>query len=263
MELGLKGKSVVVTGGGSNIGRGIVLAFAREGTNITIGDIDTASAERVAGQARAQGALAVQVVKTDVTDLAGVKAMMRAAGQAFGAVDILVNNVGWDKLMYFTKTTPDLWERIIRINYLGNINCTSAALEVMIPQGGGSIVSIGSDASRQGEPREAVYGGTKAAISAFMKTIARENGRYGIRCNVVCPGVTVPDPEETGEASMWKKVSDMFTPEQLEAIAKSLPLRRIGKPEDVANAVVFLSSPAAGYITGQVLSASGGYSMVG
>jgi len=135
----------------------------------------------------------------------------------------------------------------------------------MVPRNAGSIVSISSDASRQGEPREAVYGGVKAAINSFMKTIAKENGRYGIRCNVVCPGVTIPSTiEEVGTTSMWVDAGSMFTPEQLEKIAKSLPLRKVGRPQDIANAVVFLSSAkAAGHVTGQVLSVSGGYSMIG
>ena len=126
-------------------------------------------------------------------------------------------------------------------------------------------MSISSDASRQGEQREAVYGGVKAAINSFMKSIAKENGRAGIRCNVVCPGVTIPeDHDEVGETSMWHDQDSMFTDEQLEKVARSLPLRKIGRPRDVANAVVFLASDAAaGHITGQVLSVSGGYSMIG
>ncbi len=135
----------------------------------------------------------------------------------------------------------------------------------MIPQQRGSIVAISSDASRQGEPREAVYGGVKAAINSFMKTVAKENGRAGIRCNVVCPGVTIPeDDEEVGENSMWRDPRTRCSqPEQLEKVARSLPLRKIGRPRDVANAVVFLASDVAGHITGQVLSVSGGYTMVG
>ena len=263
MELDLKGKSVVVTGGGSNIGRGIVLAYAREGASITIGDIDEGQAQKVAARAREEGAHAVQVVKIDVTDSAQVDGMFGAAKAAYGKVDVLVNNVGWDKLMFFTQTTPEFWERVIRINYIGVLNCTRAALALMIPQNGGSIVSISSDASRQGEPREAVYGGVKAAINSFMKTIAKENGRYGIRCNVVCPGVTIPEiDEEVGSTSMWSS-GEMFTPEQLEKVAQSLPLRAIGRPSDIASAVVFLSSARANYVTGQVLSVSGGYSMIG
>ncbi|MEM7542686.1 MAG: SDR family oxidoreductase [Pseudomonadota bacterium] len=264
MDLGLKDKSVIVTGGGSNIGRAIVLAFAREGAKITIGDIDTPQAETVASEAKASGAAAAQVCACDVTELAQVEAMFERATANHGGLDVLVNNVGWDQLMFFTQTTPDFWEKIIRINFVGNLNCTYTALGIMAPQGHGAIVSLSSDASRQGEPREAVYGGMKAGVNSFMKTIAKENGRNGIRCNVVCPGVTIPeDDDEVGDTSMWANKDDMFTPEQLEKVAKALPLKKLGRPGDVANAVVFLASEAAGHITGQVLSVSGGYSMIG
>lgn len=265
MDLDLKNKSVIVTGGASNIGRAITLCFASEGANITIADLDTDAGERVAKLALELGASGVQVVKTDVTDLTNVETTFAAAKQKFGSVDCLVNNVGWDDLMFFTQTTPELWDKLIKINYVGVLNCTRVALEHMTPNGGGSIVSISSDASRQGEPKEAVYGGLKAATNSFMKTIAKENGRYNIRCNCVCPGVTVPDTvEETSENSMWKDKDSMFTEDQFAAIAKSLPLKRLGRPQDIANAVVFLSSQkAASFITGQVLSASGGYSMIG
>ena len=139
--------------------------------------------------------------------------MIGAADERYGSVDVLVNCVGWDQLMFFTETTPELWEKIIRLNYVGVLNCTKAALAYMVPQQRGSIVAISSDASRQGEPREAVYGGVKAAINSFMKTIAKENGRAGIRCNVVCPGVTIPeDDDEVGETSMWHDKDSMFTP---------------------------------------------------
>jgi len=256
---------VIVTGAGSNIGRAIALAFASEGAALTLGDIDAEQTEQVVAHALAAGAEQAQFVRADVTDLAQVEALVGAASDTHGAVDVLVNCVGWDQLMYFTDTDPALWQKIIQINYVGVLNCTSVALRYMIPQQRGSIVSISSDASRQGEPREAVYGGVKAAINSFMKTIAKENGRAGIRCNVVCPGVTIPDDdEEVGAASMWRDKDSMFTPEQLEKVARALPLRKIGKPQDVANAVVFLASDAvAGHVTGQVLSVSGGYTMIG
>lgn len=264
MDLQLNDKSVIVTGGASNIGREIVLAFAAERANITIGEIDPEQAKKVAGEAMERGAAGVQVVKTDVTDLSQVENLFAQAASKFGGVDVLVNNVGWDKLMYFTETTPDFWHKIIQVNYVGVLNCTHAALKIMVPARKGAIVSISSDASRQGEVREAVYGGTKAAVNSFMKTIAKENGRYGIRCNVVCPGVTVPETTgEVGGSSMWAKAGDMFTEEQFEKIAKALPLRKVGRPRDIAGAVAFLASPVAGHITGQVLSVSGGYSMIG
>ena len=263
MDLNLKGKSVVVTGGASNIGRAIVLGFAVEGAHITIGDLDDVQAEKVSELARKKGAASVQAIKTDVTDMDQVKAMFKAATDKHGTVDVLVNGVGWDQLMFFTQSTPEFWQKIIQINYVGVLSCTKCALDIMIPNNTGAIVSISSDASRAGEPREAVYGGVKAAINSFMKTIAKENGRYGIRCNVVCPGVTLPQgADEIGNSSMWTNNS-FFTPEQYEKIAKTLPLRRLGRGEDIANAVVFLASPAAGYVTGQVLSVSGGYTMIG
>ena len=264
MDLGLYGKSVIVTGGASNIGRAITLAFAKEGAAITIGDIDLPQAEIVAQEALKLGASNVQVVKCDVTDLEEVKTLFSEAVRINQTVDILVNNVGWDDLKFFTQTDPDFWHKVIQVNFVGVLNCTHTALAIMIPNNKGSIVSISSDASRQGEPREAVYGGMKAGINSFMKTIAKENGRYGIRCNVVCPGVTVPDEDQVGEKSMWSNVESMFTQEQLEKIAKTLPLKKIGRPEDIANSVLFLAADTvAGHVTGQVLSVSGGYSMIG
>ncbi len=263
MELNLRDKRVIVTGGASNIGRAIVLGFAAEGARITLADIDLPQAERVAADARAAGAASVEVAQCDVTDLEQVKAVFAGIQARQQGLDVLVNCVGWDDLMFFTQTTPEFWEKIIRINFVGVLNCTSQALAMMAPQGHGSIISISSDASRQGEPREAVYGAMKAGVSNFMKTIARENGRNGIRCNAVCPGVTVPDSTEVGTNSMWAEEDALFNADQKAVIAKSLPLRRLGTGQDVANAVVFLASDAASYITGQVLSVSGGYSMIG
>ena len=264
MELGLRDKGVVVTGGGSNIGRAIVLGFAREGARIMIGDIDTEQASIVAEEALAEGATAVEVARCDVTDLESVKAMFEQTTEKLGGLDVLVNNVGWDDLMFFSQTTPEFWQKVININFIGMLNCTHTALNIMAAQNHGAIVSISSDASRQGEAREGVYGAMKAGVSNLMKTIAKENGRNGIRCNVVCPGVTIPEEaSEVGENSAWANKDAIFTEDQMAAIAKSLPLKKLGRPNDVANAVVFLASDAAGHVTGQVLSVSGGYTMIG
>ena len=265
MDLGLKDESVLVTGGGSNIGRAIVLAFAVEGAHIPSADLDAPQAEKTAETARRGGAASVQVVSTDVTQLEQVQAAFRSAVDRHGGVDVLVNNVGWDELRLFTQTTPELWRKIVDVNYIGLLNCAKTALDLMIERSGGAIVAVSSDASRQGEPREAVYAGVKAAVNAFMKTIARENGRHGIRCNVVCPGVTVPNSaDDIGAGSVWADSANTFTPEQIEKIAKSLPMRKVGRGSDIAQAVLFLSSDrAAGHVTGQVLSVSGGYSMIG
>jgi len=265
MDLGHQGKSVVVTGGASNIGRAITLGFVAEGANVTMCDLDVEQGERVVETARASGAGDIQFMKADVTDLGQVEALMAAAVDKYGTIDVLVNSVGWDQRMFFTKTTPEFWDKVIRINFIGALNCTRTVLDTMIDRRSGAIVSLSSDASRQGEPQEAVYGGIKAAINSFMKTIAKENGRFGIRCNTVCPGITVPESDdEVGSASMWTNKEDMFTEEQFAKIAAALPLKKLGRPSDVANAVLFLASDtAAGNVTGQVLSVSGGYSMTG
>jgi 2-hydroxycyclohexanecarboxyl-CoA dehydrogenase len=182
----------------------------------------------------------------------------------FGRLDVLVNNVGWTLDKLFIEKPREEWEREVNINFWGVLNCTRAVLDHMIERKYGKIISIGSDAGRMGEYREAVYAACKGGIIAMSKSLARELGRYGINVNVVCPGVTVPQsPEFAGEMSMWKgPMAQVFTPEAQEKAAKAYPLRRLGKPEDVAGAVVFLASDAASFITGQTISVSGGYTMM-
>ena len=265
MELNLKGKSVIVTGAGSNIGRGIALAFAREGTHVTTAEIDAAQGEKTAAEARKAGAASAVVVATDVTKWESVQSMVREVEGRAGAVDVLVNNVGWTLDRLFVEKERAEWEKEVQINLWGMINCTRAVLDGMIARKAGAVVSLGSDAGRMGEFREAVYGACKAGVIALTKSVAREVGRHGIRLNVVCPGMTMPASEEDfGGLSMWAAESNRAwgTPDMQARIAKAYPLRRIGKPEDVAGAVVFLASDAASFITGQTLSVSGGYTMM-
>ncbi len=263
MNLGLAGKTVIVTGGGSNIGRATSLTFAKEGANVVIAELKAAFAEKVASEANAlkTGGRTI-VVETDVTKIDAVEAMVKKTIEEFGKVDILVNNAGWGTEILFVDTTTDIWDKTININYKGVLNCTKTVLSHMIEQKSGAIVNLGSDAGRMGEFRESVYGGCKGAVIAFTKAVARETGRYGIRLNVVCPGLTVPTGEELGEGSMFKGAESYLTPENLAQAAKNYPLRRLGKAQDVANAVVFLASDGASFITGQTLSASGGYTMM-
>ncbi len=263
MDLGLKGESVIVTGGGSNIGRAIVHAFADEGASIIIAEIDEVHGDRVAQEVaqKGNGAKAI-VVRCDITDHHQVDEMAKRAIQEFGRVDVLVNNVGWTMGRLFLEKPREEWEKEVNINLWGPINCIRAVLPHMVERGKGSIVSVGSDAGRMGEYREGVYGACKAGIISLSKTIARENGRHGIRLNVVCPGLTIPESDDVmGSESMWKELRDVFTPEQQERATRAYALRRLGTAREVANAVVFLASEAASFVTGQTLSVSGGYTM--
>jgi 2-hydroxycyclohexanecarboxyl-CoA dehydrogenase len=264
MDLQLAGRSAIVTGGGSNIGRAISLAFAREGAALTIADVDETQARKVAAEALQHGAKSADAIKTDVTDWDSVQAMAAEVEKRVGKIDVLVNNVGWTHDKLFVEKPRAEWEREIQLNLWGNINCTRAVLDGMIKRRAGVIVSIGSDAGRMGEYREAVYGACKAGVIALSKSLAREVGRHGIRFNVVCPGTTLPaSDEEIGERSIWSTVmKEWNTPEMREKISKLYPLRRIGRPDDVAAAVLFLASDSASFITGQTLSVSGGYTMM-
>ena len=263
MDLNLAGKTVIVTGGSSNIGRGIVLAFAREGTNVVIADTDDAQGRGVVKEAGDLGGKAV-VVRTDVTDIISVNAMVKQTLEEFSKLDILVNNAGWCMDRLFIEQPRTEWEKEVSINFWGVVNCTRAVLDHMIERKYGKIINIGSDAGRVGEYREVVYAGTKGGVIAMSKALAREVGRYGINVNVICPGVTIPkNPEHAGELSMWKgEMAQVFTPEVQERAAKAYPLRRLGTPEDVAYLTVFLASGLADFITGQTISVSGGYTMI-
>ena len=265
MELGLKGKNVVVTGGGNNIGRAIALAFAAEGCNIAIAELDHAAGKRVVAEVAAleSGASAI-AVDADVTDQARTVAMMNEAVDRLGSVDVLVNNVGWTIDRLFMDKTRDEHVKEVDVNLWGAINCIHAVLPHMIERQSGAVVSISSDAGRMGEYREAVYSACKAGVIALSKSLARETGRYGLRFNMVCPGLVVPDQSEVaGSESMWSQgMQDLFTDDVLERVRRAYPLRRIGTAREVANAVVFLASDAASFITGQTLSVSGGYTMM-
>ena len=264
MELNLAGKTVVVTGAGSNIGRAIALAFARERSNVVVAEIDEAQGGKTAAEAAALGAPAI-AIRTDVTKWESVQGMVRAVEQRFGRVDVLVNNVGWTRDALFVEKTREEWEREVQINLWGMINGTRAVLDGMIARKAGAIVSMGSDAGRMGEFREGVYGACKAGVMALSKSIAREVGKFGIRLNVVCPGMTMPaSDDEIGALSMWQAEENRAwrTPEMQARIAKAYPLRRVATPEDVTGAVLFLASDAAGFITGQTVSVSGGYTMM-
>ena len=193
MELGLKEKNIIITGGGSNIGRSIVHAFSAEGSNITIAELAQAQGEVVAEEGNAMNTGSrVKVTACDITDPEQVKQMVAESISEFGSVDVLVNNVGWTVDRLFMEKPRAEWEKEVNVNLWGPINCIHAVLPSMIERQVGSIVSISSDAGRMGEYRESVYSACKAGVIALSKSIARETGRYGLRLNMVCPGLVVP-----------------------------------------------------------------------
>ena len=231
---GLKGKTAIVTGGAAGIGAAIVERFKAEGTKVVILDL--------------KGSPSV-----DITDYDAVKKAVEAAGP----VDILVNNAGWDMFKPFLKTDPAFWQKIISINLVGPMNLLHCVLPGMVARGGGKVVNIASDAGRVGSSGEAPYSACKGGIIAMTKTLSRELATKGIRLNTVCPGLT-----ETGMLESF--MLGAGNPDKLrEAYTRAVPIGRLGKPEDIAGAVLFLASDDAEFITGQTISVSGGLTMHG
>ena len=194
MDLKLKGKSVIVTGGGSNIGRGIVLGFAKEGSNVAIADIDPVQGDKVKKECEALNAGGKYcVVEADVTSWESVQAMAKKVNEELGSIDILINNAGGSVNRPFVDTPRDKWERDINLNLWGTINCTRAVLDYMIPQASGVIINISSDGARVGDPTLAVYGAAKAGVISLAKSLSRELTRkFHIRFNVISPGASPP-----------------------------------------------------------------------
>jgi 2-hydroxycyclohexanecarboxyl-CoA dehydrogenase len=250
----LTGKTALVTGAGRGIGRAIATTLASDGAQVAVLDLDGAAASRVRDEIEALGVKALAVT-ADLTRRAQVERAVAETIQQFGQIDVLVNNAGWDKMQLFVESDEETWDRIIGINFKGLLYTCRAVLPHMIERRQGRVVNIASDAGRGGSSGEAVYAGTKGAVIAFSKTIAREVARYAITVNVVCPGLT-DTPLLQGmraESPRNEKV--------LDAVTRAIPLGRVGKPEEVAHAVAFFASPQAEYVTGQTLSVSGGLTM--
>jgi 2-hydroxycyclohexanecarboxyl-CoA dehydrogenase len=259
MDLGLKGKSVLVTGAGRGIGRTIVLGFAREGARVAVNDVMADRAESVAREARGLGAEAIACA-ANITRYPEAADMVGKVLESYGAVNVLVNNAGvGDQGKRFLEQTPEDWERVLGIGLLGTIHCNHAVIGAMIQQGQGKIISIGSDAGIVGEPHMTVYSASKGGIIAHSKAMARELGPHGITVNVVSPGATETETtlerRKERERSMGKEKSEAL----LQKILKAYPLRRFAQPEEIADMVVFLASNRADFVTGQVISVSGGY----
>ena len=240
----------VVTGAGSGIGRATALALARDGANVIVADIDAGGGASTVAVIREQGQKA-SFMAVDMTDPQSIADFAAAVQAAHGAVDVLVNGAGWGRTAPFLDGTPEFWAKLVALNFVGPMLLAKALLPAMIERASGRIVNIASDAGRVGSLGETVYSGTKGGLIAFTKSLAREMARYRIGVNCVCPGPT--------DTPLMAAVPDKVK----EALTKAIPFRRLGKAEEVADAVVFFASERASYITGQVLSVSGGLTMVG
>jgi len=249
----LTGKVAIVTGAAQGIGLAIASRLAQEDAKVALADIQLETAGAAAAEIRATGGVAIAVT-LDVTRLDDAIAAADRVERELGPIDILVNNAGWDVLMPFVESTPDFWDKVIAINYRGMLNCCKAVAPRMQSRGAGKIISISSDAARVGSSGEAVYAGCKAAVIGFSKTLARELAANHINVNVVCPGPTETALLKTAMAGREKV---------LDAMARGIPFRRLGQPADLAGAVAFFASPDSDFITGQVLSVSGGLTMAG
>src|SRR3989440_6891275 len=243
---GLEDKTVLVTGGGGAIGRVICRRFAEEGARLLVADRVRESAEQVAQACNGKALV------FDIADYAAAKAAL--GGEQ---IDVLVNNAGWDRFQNFVDTKPEEWERLIDINLRGPLNMHHIVLPQMLARGHGRVVNISSDAARVGSSGESIYSACKGGIISFSKTLAREVARKGVTVNVVCPG-----PTDTpilrgflGEGAAGQKVYD--------ALVRAIPMKRVGQPDDIPGLVAFLASDEAGFITGQVISVSGGLTMAG
>jgi 2-hydroxycyclohexanecarboxyl-CoA dehydrogenase len=249
-------RTVIVTGGGGGIGGATCRRFGREGARVAVFDLNHEAARKVAADIQQAGGRA-DAFDCDITRRPSVDAAVAAAESKLGAIDVLVNNAGWDVFRPFTKTEPAQWDKLIAINLTGALHMHHAVLPGMSARKSGRIVNIASDAARVGSSGEAVYAACKGGLVAFSKTIAREHARHGITVNVVCPG-----PTETALFADYK--AGAGNPEKLEeAFRRSIPLGRIGQPDDLPGAILFFASDDAAYVTGQVLSVSGGLTMNG
>ncbi|MCC7325860.1 MAG: SDR family oxidoreductase [Burkholderiales bacterium] len=248
--MSLAGKIAVVTGAGSGIGRATADALAAAGARVVAADINRETGEATAATLRARGSRA-EFLPVDLTEAASISAFAQAVAESVGAVDIVVNGAGWGQTCPFWDTPDEIWERVIALNFVGPMRLVRALLPAMMERGSGRIVNIASDAGRVGSLGETVYSGAKGGLIAFTKSLARELARYNINVNCVCPGPT--------DTPLLAAVPE----KHLDAFRKAIPFRRFGKPSEVADAVVFFASDSSSYITGQVLSVSGGLTMVG
>jgi 2-hydroxycyclohexanecarboxyl-CoA dehydrogenase len=249
----LKDMNVIVTGGASGIGRATALLLADRGAKVVVGDVDRAGGQALADEARGRQ-VDIRYVHLDLTDANSAREFVREAA-APGRIDALVNAAGWDRVEPFMENDPLLWEKLININLLGPIRLTRLVLDHMTEVKAGKIVNISSDAGRVGSMGETVYSACKGGVIAFTKALAREMARYRINVNCVCPGPT-NTPLLHAQTSDWAL-------RIREGMTRAVPFRRLAEPVEIAESIAFFLTPASGFVTGQVLSVSGGLTMAG
>ncbi len=243
-------RTALITGAASGIGRATAQAFAQAGAKVLLADIDEARGAQAADDLRAAGHRA-DYLSVDLTRPESIEAFAKTVATQFGIPDVIVNGAGWGTTHPFWEGTPQLWDRVIALNFIGPMQLVKALLPAMIERRSGRIINVASDAGRVGSMGETVYSGAKGGLIAFTKSLAREVARYQINVNCVCPGPT----DTPLMAAVPDKVKD--------ALTKAIPFRRLGQPEEVADAILFFACSRANYITGQVLSVSGGLTMAG
>jgi len=251
---GIEGDTAIVTGSGSGIGREIASRLAEEGATVIVTDIDEDGANETVNRIQNDGGSA-EVILADASDFDEAQAMFDQAVEEHDGVDILVNNVGWDRMNWFIEQGPEDWQKLISLNFMTTVNCSwAAASHFTEEEKAGKIVNIASDSGRVGTMGEAVYSGCKGGVISFTKTLARELSRYQVNCNAVAPGPTdTPFAERQKETDVGAKLT--------ENMVDFIPFGRMAEPEEIAAAVAFLSSDDASFITGQVLSVNGGLNM--
>ena len=253
---GLADRTAIVTGGGGGIGGQVCRRLSEAGAKVAVCDVNVETAAAVVQLLQTDGASA-SAFNFDITSLASSQAGVKAIESELGPVDILVNNAGWDVFKPFMQTEPEIWQKIIDVNLTGALNMHYAVLPGMVERGYGRVVNVASDAARVGSSGEAVYAACKAGLVGLSKTLAREHARQGITFNVVCPGPTQTD-------LLQGVLDEAGNPEKLaEAFRRAIPMGRLGQPEDLAGAVAFFASDESAFVTGQVLSVSGGLTMNG
>ena len=242
-------RTIVVTGGASGIGKATAFLIAREGGRVMIGDIDEAGGRAAAAEAAALQ-LGIDYLPLDLTDKTSIDDFAAAVHRRVERLDGLVNAAGWDQIQPFLENPPEMWDRVVAVNLMGAVRLTRGVLPPMVAAGRGKIINISSDAGRVGSMGETVYAAAKGGLIAFTKSLARELARYRINVNCVCPGPT--------DTPLFQR-----QPERMkEALTRAIPFRRIAQPNEIAEGVLFFLSGRSDYITGQVLSVSGGLTMV-